>query len=263
MAQTITIISKCTTFLKKEPIETFDLPSDKKVKIYRNRAYKCKVLASKDEYTHVDLGSLGEWWIKDKNWQGLDERPLTIDKQVITTEVGKLHLHVPYFKQKSIHEGGYRTSLYLCCASVAMFLKPGKIAHPDEYYEGVQKFGGHESPHANIDFLRSLNIQATYRKDGNLSYVKRAIDMSVPLICCVLNEGDGYNVHGEGHWITVVGYDENKKRYIANDPLGKFSYLRGTYEDPNGEAVHYPRNFFRNRWNFEDYNSGWWICFER
>lgn len=257
----LTIVSKTNTYLKAKPALNRDVARKDRVQIYQRRAYKCTILDKQNKYTHVDLGSLGQWWIDTADWQGLDQGPLAIDKPLIETKVGKLHLKLPYFKQKDIQQGGYRTSLYLCCAAAAMYLKPGRIVSPEEYYRKVQLFGGHECPYANVDFLKSIGIKSCYRKDGTIQDLKRAIDFSVPAICCVLNQGRAGASSGEGHWINVVGCDENFLKIIVNDPLGNLIHATGNYEGTNGEGLQYSKNYFQSRWSVEGYATGWWISF--
>jgi len=260
----VTIKSKVWTVFKKEPKPPDLLPPSMKAVVVINREWKnCQILDKKNGHTLVRLPStLGEWWIQDEYWWGVDGRPIPSRQLAITTKVGRIHLHVPYYKQKTIEEGGYRSSLYLSCACAAMYLRPEAFANPDEYYERVQAFGGHESPYANVDLLRSVGVRATYYKNGIQADLKRAIDNCSPVICCALNEGDMYNPKGEGHWVTVVGYDENKRRYIVNDPLGKFLHRDGTYEHDNGEAIEYTTLFFRYRWTADGWATGWYIVFE-
>jgi hypothetical protein len=259
-----TIKAKVGTVFKKEPVPADKLPNRLKADVIQNREWhNCTIIDKKNNHTLVRLPSvLGEWWVQDDYWWGLDERPIPRKKLPVTTEVGRLHLHVPYYQQKKIEEGGYRSSLYLSCACAAMYLRQETFLNPDEYYERVQAFGGHESPYANVDLLRSVGLKATYYKNGIQADFKRAIDRCSPIICCVLNQGPMRKPHGEGHWITVVGYDENKKRYIVNDPLGRFLHRDGIYEHTNGEAVEYTDIFFRYRWTAEAWATGWYIVFE-
>jgi hypothetical protein len=259
-----TIKAKVGTVFKKEPVPADKLPNKLKADVIQNREWhNCTILDKKNNHTLVRLPSvLGEWWVQDDYWWGLDERPIPRKKLPVTTEVGRLHLHVPYYPQKTIEEGGYRSSLYLSCACAAMYLRREIFLNPDEYYERVQAFGGHESPYANVDLLRSVGLKATYYKNGIQADFKRAIDRCSPIICCVLNQGPMREVYGEGHWLTVVGYDENRKRYIVNDPLGRFWHRDGVYEHTNGEAVEYSDIFFRYRWTVEGWATGWYIVFE-
>jgi len=260
----VTIKSKVWTVFKKEPKPPDLLPPSMKAVVVINREWKnCQILDKKNGHTLVLLpATLGEWWVQDEYWWGVDGRPIPSRQLLITTKVGRIHLHVPYYKQKTIEEGGYRSSLYLSCACAAMYLRPEAFVDPDEYYERVQAFGGHESPYANVDLLRSVGVRATYYKNGIQADLKRAIDNCSPIICCALNEGDMRNAKGEGHWVTVVGYDENKRRYIVNDPLGKFLHRDGVYEHDNGEAVEYTTLFFRYRWTADGWATGWYIVFE-
>jgi hypothetical protein len=260
----VTIKSKVWTVFKKEPKPPDLLPPSMKAVVVINREWKnCQILDKKNGHTLVRLpATLGEWWVQDEYWWGVDGRPIPSRQLLITTKVGRIHLHVPYYKQKTIEEGGYRSSLYLSCACAAMYLRPEAFVDPDEYYERVQAFGGHESPYANVDLLRSVGVRATYYKNGIQADLKRAIDNCSPIICCALNEGDMRNAKGEGHWVTVVGYDENKRRYIVNDPLGKFLHRDGVYEHDNGEAVEYTTLFFRYRWTADGWATGWYIVFE-
>jgi len=260
----VTIKSKVWTVFKKEPKPPDLLPPSMKAVVVINREWKnCQILDKKNGHTLVRLpATLGEWWVQDEYWWGVDGRPIPSRQLLITTKVGRIHLHVPYYKQKTIEEGGYRSSLYLSCACAAMYLRPEAFVDPDEYYERVQAFGGHESPYANVDLLRSVGVRATYYKNGIQADLKRAIDNCSPIICCALNEGDMRNAKGEGHWVTVVGYDENKRRYVVNDPLGKFLHRDGVYEHDNGEAVEYTTLFFRYRWTADGWATGWYIVFE-
>lgn len=254
-----TIVSKTNTYLKAIPAVNKDVLNRDRVKIYPRRVYKCAVLDTKENYTYVDLGSLGQWWLDTKDWEGFDDRPLCITKPVIESSVGRIHLKVPYFKQKDVHQGGYKSSLYLSCAAALMYLRPGKVINPEEYLEKIQQFGSYDCPYSNVDFLVNSEVTACYRKNGTFADLKSSIDKSYPVICCVLNQGPGNETSGEGHWVNVVGYDENRMHLIVNDPLGKLNHFTGNYETTEGEAVHYTKHFFRQRWSKEGYGSGWLI----
>lgn len=82
--------------------------------------------------------------------------------------------------------------------------------------------------------------------------------------------GVGWLIHGHytaprggGHWSVIVGFDDDKQRWIVHDPNGECDLVNGGYKNhTNGAYVEYSYKHFNAR--FLDANGrGWAIVYER
>ena len=92
-----------------------------------------------------------------------------------------LEVFMPYFKQLDNKTGtGYRECFSSAAAMVAAFYQ--KIRTDDEYNEIRAKFGDTTSVEAQLAALRSLGLQAEFRKDGNAEMVELEIENGRPVL---------------------------------------------------------------------------------
>lgn len=67
------------------------------------------------------------------------------------------------------------------------------------------------------------------------------------------------NPVGGGHWIVVIGRNEDNTAYIVNDPFGDLDLINGGYISSNGKAKSYSKKNLGPRWLVESSASGWFI----
>ena len=80
-------------------------------------------------------------------------------------------IYMPYFRQLDNKTGtGYRECFSSAAAMVAAYYK--KVRTDDEYNKIRAKFGDTTSVEAQLAALRSLGLQAEFRKDGDADLVE-------------------------------------------------------------------------------------------
>ena len=95
------------------------------------------------------------------------------------------------------------------------------------FTERVNEYGDPTDPYAQLYALESFGLDAEFRQDLVLSDVKDQLHKGYPVPIGILHEGPSSGPIGEGHWVTVVGLDEDY--LIVNDPNGELDVLNGGY----------------------------------
>ena len=98
-------------------------------------------------------------------------------------------IFMPYFKQLDNKTGtGYRECFSSAAAMVAAFYK--KVRTDDEYNKIRAKFGDTTSVEAQLAALRSLGLEAEFRKDGDADMVELEIEAGRPVLVGWLHAGN-------------------------------------------------------------------------
>lgn len=248
------------TFLKKEPVPSSELKPNQKVPIKKDREYKgVQVLERRAKHTKLLLPwGLGVWWAFDEHWYGLAG---AMAKPVEKAEVlyDGLILPVPYQSQRDNYRDANRTCFSSSCAMAAMYLRPGCVANDNEYIKKVFAIGDTTEAWVQVKALQELGLKASFKQNGNIEDLKQRIDQGFPCPVGILHHGPANAPSGNGHWICVIGYEEEKQRFVVHDPWGEIDNYSGTYISNNGERLRYSYNLFKRRWTVEGTNSGWWI----
>lgn len=254
------IQSVCDTYLKKEPVDSSKLKPNQKVKIKRDREYKgVEVLQKKDKHTQLLMPwGLGVWWVFDEHWYGLKGiLPKPKDQQEVFYD--GLILPVPYQSQRDNYRDASRTCFSSSCAMAAMYLRPGCIKNDDEYLKKVFAIGDSTEAATQVKVLKKLGINAVFKQNGSIEDLKQRLDQNIPCPVGILHQGPGNKPTGFGHWICVIGYEEEKQKFIVHDPWGEIDNYTGTYISTNGERLRYSFNLLRRRWTVEGNGTGWWL----
>jgi len=146
------------------------------------------------------------------------------------------------------------------CAMALDYLCPGLLeGHKDDFYlERVNEYGDSTDPYAQLYALESFGLNADFRQDLELSDIKDQLNKGYPVPIGILHEGPSSGPVGEGHWVTVVGFDEDS--LIINDPNGELDVLNGGYlNHTNGDHQQYSYQNILPRWSVEGDGSGWGI----
>ena len=172
-----------------------------------------------------------------------------------------INLKVPFFSQlDSETNQGFRMCFSSSCAMALDYLLPGVLeGHKDDtYLKKVEQYGDTTDPFAQIYALDSYGLDAVFRQDLNLSDIKAQLRKGYPIPIGVLHKGRWCAPTGSGHWMTVVGIDEDN--LIVNDPFGRMDTDEGIYaKDTNGDHLKYPYQDILPRWIVEGESSGWGI----
>ncbi len=172
-----------------------------------------------------------------------------------------VELKVPYLSQiDSDTDQGFRMCFSSSCAMALDYLCPGVLkGHKDDFYlEKVNEYGDTTDPYAQLYALESFGLEAEFRQDLSLPDLKDQLTKGFPVPIGVLHKGPSSAPTGGGHWVTVVGFDENG--LIVNDPYGEMDVLSGGYVNhTNGAHIRYSYQNLLPRWCVEGEGSGWGI----
>lgn len=93
--------------------------------------------------------------------------------------------------------------------------------------------------------LKNKNINKKVRfvpNSGNNNDIIKAINSGSPVMCSTM-------ITDEGHYILIIGYDEDRKIWIVNDPYGQYSFAESKYVKigkNSGSQVEYPYSLLGN-----------------
>ena len=178
-------------------------------------------------------------------------------------------IYMPYFRQWDNKTGtGYRECFSSAAAMVAAYYK--KVRTDDEYNEIRAKYGDSTSVDAQLAALRSLGLQAEFRKDGDADLVERELEAGRPVMAgwlhvgnMLLGEPPMCNALGCGHWSVISGYagkNSSDPEWIMQDPRGYPEMEKGGHSNPHlGRNVRVRQAAFHQRWQTEGPKSGWVI----
>jgi lysozyme len=257
------IIALQNTLLKKEPLQSYQLSYNQKKEVPKGKGYQ--VISIVDEGVHskvtLDYGA-GVWYIYNPHWQLSSSGSARPNSGAPGLRV----LVVKYFSQRdsaTVHAN--RMCFSSSCAMAADYMKPTAIQvaeQEDDYYmkNYVFKYGDTTNPDAQIKALRELGISATFRKNLSLADIKSQIDKNIPAPIGILHHGHVSAPRGGGHWICVIGYDDNTKQYIVHDPYGELDVVNGGYYgSTNGSNQRYSYANLNKRWMVEGPGTGWGV----
>ena len=175
---------------------------------------------------------------------------------------------VPYYSQLDSPTGyGYRECFDSAAAMVAAFHRV--IYSQGAYRQMRRKFGDTTEVHAQVSALKSLGLDAEFRKNTRVEDIEIEIDAGRPIMVGWLHRGDltkgnpaVCDSEGCGHWSVIIGYD--KDDFIAMDPMGKPDMEHGGHDTTkSGELIRMSRPAFYQRWSIEGEASGWAIFVDR
>ncbi len=175
---------------------------------------------------------------------------------------------VPYYNQLDSPTGyGYRECFDAASAMIVAFHR--SVKSQDAYRQVRRKFGDTTEVHAQVSALKSLGLDAEFRKNVRVEDIEIEIDAGRPIMVGWLHKGDFTkgkpavcDNDGCGHWSVIMGYD--KDDFIAMDPMGLPDMERGGHDTTkSGERIRMSRPAFYQRWSIEGEASGWAIFVDR
>jgi len=173
------------------------------------------------------LAENAEWATK------FSEAPPQVQQKVIP---------VPYFCQLNMDDGsGWRDCFSTTAAMLAAW--KGKVSpdtHGENAYNHVrQKHGDSTVAGAQVAALAELGLKANYATNGTRAKLVNMLGQGIPVGTGILHHGMSSSPSGGGHWMLIVGCDENG--VIALDPFGELNAVNGTWarQGSGGDHVHY------------------------
>ena len=175
---------------------------------------------------------------------------------------------VPYYNQLESPTGyGYRECFDAASAMVVAFHRG--VKSQDAYRQVRRKFGDTTEVHAQVSALKSLGLDAEFRKDVRVEDIEIELSAGRPLAVGWLHHGNFTegkpavcDSDGCGHWSVIIGYD--KDNFIAMDPMGLPDMEHGGHDTTkSGERIKMSRPAFYQRWSIEGEASGWAVFVDR
>jgi hypothetical protein len=168
-------------------------------------------------------------------------------------------LPTPYQSQRDNYRDASRTCFSSSCAMLLMTLKPGVIHSDDEYIKTMFTIGDTTNASVQIKALQHYGVKAEFRTNGNRALIKKQIDAGIPVPAGFLHHSSYQNASGGGHWLCIIGYDDERGSYIVHDPWGAMNVTTGVYGSTYGAKQHYPYATWEPRWMPDGPSSGWCI----
>lgn len=170
-----------------------------------------------------------------------------------------LPLDVEYFYQRDSKTGhGERSCQSSAIAMAVDYMSPGFIYDDDEYLNIVLNFGDTVSQLAHKSALDSIGIKNQFRMNGKRSDLLDLLIRGYPVPIGVLHKGTYDKPSGGGHWITLIGVNEDN--FIVHDPFGEMDVINGGYlktGPTDGKNVQYSKDLLMSRWLIASDCDGW------
>mgnify|MGYP003655993784 FL=1 len=175
---------------------------------------------------------------------------------------------VPYYNQLDSPTGyGYRECFDSAAAMVVAFHHG--VKSQNAYRQVRRKFGDTTEVHAQVSALKSLGLDAEFRKNTRVEDIEIEIDAGRPIMVGWLHKGDFTKGNPAvcdnnacGHWSVIIGYD--KDNFYAHDPMGLANMEHGGHDTTkSGKMIKMSRPAFYQRWSIEGEASGWAVFVDR
>ena len=148
-----------------------------------------------------------------------------------------------------------------------------RVKTDDEYNEIRAKYGDTTSVEAQLAALRSLGLQAEFRKDGNAEMVELEIENGRPVLVgyysagnMLLGEPPMCSGLGCGHWAVIQWLLTKEVAMTLFGKASRPSWLSDEMEKGGWSNPHLGRNvkvrqaaFYQPRWETEGDSTGWVI----
>jgi hypothetical protein len=139
------------------------------------------------------------------------------------------------------------------------YISPKLIVDDDDYLNLVFRYGDTVSQSAHQKALDHLLLKHKFSMNGSEKELIRILDLGYPVPIGILHKGSIQNPSGGGHWITVIGYD-NESFYV-HDPFGELDLVNGGYPlagPTDGRQQKYSRVNLMKRWLISSTSDGWY-----
>lgn len=203
-------------------------------------------------------------------WMALDDALTEAQRDLFTTlyrrsekparaRSEEFPLDVEYFYQRDSKTGhGERSCQSSALAMAIEYIDPNIIHDDDEYLRIVLKYGDTVSQMAQKAALDSLGVKNQFRMNGKEEDLLDLLTRGYPVPIGVLHKGGWDAPSGGGHWITLIGFDDED--FYVHDPFGHMDLLNGGYPKAgptDGKNVRYTREPLMDRWLIASDSDGW------
>ena len=257
-----TILAQRDTWLKRKPGQTSDLTPEQKLFVPKGSAHawtNISIVPGEVDYKiTLEAQPNQVWWFYPTHWKIINDPKVTsIEPQFKHPK--KLVLDVPYYSQRDNKKDPLRSCFSSACAMLLKYVKPSSITSDDEYMVTVYKYGDTTEPSAQVTALEQYGLNVEFRQDGGWSDIDSQLAKGFPIPIGVLHHGPVSKPSGGGHWLTIIGRNEDNTAYVVNDPYGEMDLLNGGYQNSNGSHLMYSKKNLGPRWLVEGPGTGWYI----
>lgn len=257
-----TILAQRDTWLKRKPGQTSDLMPEQKLFVPKGSAHawtNISIVPGEVDYKiTLEAQPNQVWWFYPTHWKIINDPKVTsVDPQFKHPK--KLVLDVPYYSQRDNKKDPLRSCFSSACAMLLKYVKPNSITSDDEYMVTVYKYGDTTEPSAQVTALEQHGLDVKFRQDGGWSDIDSQLAKGFPIPIGVLHHGPVSKPSGGGHWLTIIGRNEDNTAYVVNDPYGEMDLINGGYQNSNGSHLLYSKKNLGPRWLVEGPGTGWYI----
>ena len=257
-----TILAQRDTWLKRKPGQTSDLTPEQKLFVPKGSAHawtNISIVPGEVDYKiTLEAQPNQVWWFYPTHWKIINDPKVTsVDPQFKHPK--KLVLDVPYYSQRDNKKDPLRSCFSSACAMLLKYVKPNSITSDDEYMVTVYKYGDTTEPSVQVTALEQHGLDVKFRQDGGWSDIDSQLAKGFPIPIGVLHHGPVSKPSGGGHWLTIIGRNEDNTAYVVNDPYGEMDLVNGGYQNSNGSHLLYSKKNLGPRWLVEGPGTGWYI----
>jgi GH24 family phage-related lysozyme (muramidase) len=257
-----TILAQRDTWLKRKPGQTSDLTPEQKLFVPKGSAHawtNISIVPGEVDYKiTLEAQPNQVWWFYPTHWKIINDPKVTsVEPQFKHPK--KLVLDVPYYSQRDNKKDPLRSCFSSACAMLLKYVKPNSITSDDEYMVTVYKYGDTTEPSAQVTALEQHGLKVEFRQDGGWSDIDSQLAKGFPIPIGVLHHGPVSKPSGGGHWLTIIGRNEDNTAYVVNDPYGEMDLVNGGYQNSNGSHLLYSKKNLGPRWLVEGPGTGWYI----
>lgn len=256
------IVAKRDTWLKREPIQAADLPAERKLFVPKGSAHAwdlITIVPGKSDYK-IKLSAQPDrdWWFFPDHWKVIND-PVEASVGDDFAHPAKLVLPVPYYSQRDNKVDPMRTCFSSSCAMLLKYIKPNSIANDDDYIKVVYAYGDTTDASVQVKALKDFGVSAEFCQDFGWSDIDAQLTRGIPVPIGVLHKGSVQSPTGGGHWLVIIGRNEDNTRYVVNDPFGEMDLINGGYISSNGKQLLYSKKNLGPRFMVEGPGTGWAI----
>lgn len=257
-----TILAQRDTWLKRKPGQTSDLTPEQKLFVPKGSAHawtNISIVPGEVDYKiTLEAQPNQVWWFYPAHWKIIND-PKVTSAEPQFKHPKKLVLDVPYYSQRDNKKDPLRSCFSSACAMLLKYVKPNSITSDDEYMVTVYKYGDTTEPSAQVTALEQHGLKVEFRQDGGWSDIDSQLAKGFPIPIGVLHHGPVSKPSGGGHWLTIIGRNEDNTAYVVNDPYGEMDLVNGGYQNSNGSHLLYSKKNLGPRWLVEGPGTGWYI----
>lgn len=257
-----TILAQRDTWLKRKPGQTSDLTPEQKLFVPKGSAHawtNISIVPGEVDYKiTLEAQPNQVWWFYPTHWKIINDPKVTFAEPQFK-HPKKLVLDVPYYSQRDNKKDPLRSCFSSACAMLLKYVKPNSITSDDEYMVTVYKYGDTTEPSAQVTALEQHGLNVAFRQDGGWSDIDSQLAKGFPIPIGVLHHGPVSKPSGGGHWLTIIGRNEDNTAYVVNDPYGEMDLVNGGYQNSNGSHLLYSKKNLGPRWLVEGPGTGWYI----